>query len=105
MEVIMPHRHGEKFRGPHTTCTDFAAEVADVAVRIEEVTGVSPGIIKRGNGRRKVQIEDSSGGLLLTVHQLRSMQELRIFGINIPAIKFELARTLRNQKIAISFKH
>ena len=103
------HRHNKgkegKFRGPHTTYTDFAAEIADILVPLKEVIGIAPGILKRGNGMRKVQIEDFSGGLLLTVHQTRSMQELRVYGTNISSTKLFIARTLRDQKIPISFRH
>ena len=105
----MHHRDGKKIRGTHTTFIDLAAEVCDLVCKLTEVEGVSPGIIQCGKGvsggMRKVKIGDFSGGIILTVRQSRSVQELRLFASNIPAARLATARTLRNHDIPISFKH
>ncbi len=104
----MQHRNGKKFRGTHTTLTDLALVVADIAIKLPEVKGVSPGHIQTGKGvaggARKVKIGSHKGGVLLTVRQARSVQELRIFFTSgEQATKLALARALRDQGIPISF--
>lgn len=105
----MPHRNGEKFRGTHTTYSDLAARVADIAVRLEEVKGVSPGVLQNGTGSsggtQKVKFCDMQGFLLLTVRQSSSVQELRVYCSDIQMTRTALARALRNQSIPIAFMH
>lgn len=105
----MPHRDGKKFGGGHTTCIDLAAEVADIAEACEEVTKISLGFIQCGKGvaggTRKVKIGDMTGGILVTVRQSKSVQEIRIFTTQMQATKLAMARTLRSRDIPISFRH
>ena len=105
----MPHRDGKKSRGTHTTCSDLSARVHDIAVRIQEVTGVSLGILESGKGvsggSQKVKIGDMKGGLLLTVRQSRSVQEVRVYSTNVQAARLALARALRDEDIPIAFRH
>lgn len=105
----MPHRNGEKFRGTHTTYTDLAARVADIAVRIADVKGVSPGVLQNGSGAsggaQKVKFADMHGFLLLTVRQASSVQELRVYCSNIQKTRTALARALRDEHIPIAFLH
>lgn len=105
----MPHRNGGKFRGTHTTCSDFAARVADIAVRLTEVKGISLGLLQNGTGSsggtQKVKFCDMQGFLLLTVRQSSSVQELRVYCSNIQTTRTALARALRDQNISISFMH
>lgn len=105
----MPHRDGKKFLGTHTTYTDLAARVADVAVRLADVRGVSPGVVKNGSGTsggsQRVKFADMPGFLLLTVRQSSSVQELRVYCSDIQTTRTALARALRNQDIPIAFMH
>lgn len=102
------HRDGKKFRGTHTTCTDLAGVVADIAEQLGDVTGISLGVIQSGagvaGGTRKVLFADGMGSLLLTVRQSRSVQEVRIFAPNIQTTRTALARALRNEDIPIAFR-
>ena len=101
------HRHGGKFSGNHSTLTDAAIIVADIAAARAEVSCVSPGFISSGkggaNGQRKVKISDAPWGLLLTVSQNASVQEVRILTSDIHETKLSIARGARNAGIAICF--
>jgi len=105
----MPHRDSKKSRGTHTTCSDLSAKVHDIAVRIQEVTGVSLGVLESGKGvtggSQKVKIGDMKGGLLLTVRQSRSVQEVRVYSTNVQVARLALARALRDEDIPIAFRH
>lgn len=108
-ENAMPKRIDSKSRGTHTTCCDLAAKVHDVAVLITEVSGVSLGVLQCGKGvtggSQKVKIDEMKGGILLTVRQSRSVQEMRVYSTNVQAARLALARALRNENIPIAFRH
>lgn len=101
------HRQGGKFCDEHTTFTDLSIIAADIANQCPEVTKISAGYIQNGKGvsggENRVKIGDYAGGVLLTVRQSRSVQEVRIVTKNIQATKLALARGLRDRKIAICF--
>ena len=103
------HRDGKMMRGTHTTLIDLAAEVTDIVCKLTEVKGVSAGYIRQGKavsgGVRKVKIVDFRGGLVLTVRQSRSVQELRVFASDISAARLATARALRDNGIPICFRH
>ena len=107
----MPHRDGKKFRGTHTTYSDLAARVADIAVRLQGVEGISPGVLQSGagvaGGIQKVKFGDmpQGGGLVLTVRQSRSVQELRVYCNDLQSTRLALARALRDERIPIAFRH
>lgn len=106
----MPYRSGGKIRGTHTTLTDLAVKVVDIAVRIPEVVGISPGLLQSGKGvaggsSQKVKFSDFKGGFILTVRQARSVQELRVYSGNVQVARTALARALRDEDIPIAFKH
>ncbi len=96
-----------QLRGNHRTLTDLALQVVDLAKTLPGVRGVSPGYIQagKGGGKRKVKIADGKGCLLLTVRQSHTIQEVRIFSLDLRATKLALARALRDQDIPISFNH
>jgi hypothetical protein len=104
----MPHRDGKKSRGTHTTCSDLSARVHDIAVRLHEVTGVALGVLQSGTGvsggSQKVKIGDMKGGMILTVRQSRSVQEVRVYSTNVQAARLALARALRDEDIPIAFR-
>ena len=105
----MPHRDGKKFLGTHTTYTDLAVRVADIAVRLPDVRGVSPGVVKNGSGTsggsQRVKFADMQGFILLTVRQSSTVQEVRVFCTNMQTTRTALARALRDQGIPIAFLH
>ena len=99
------HRQGGKFGGAHTTFSDLAIFLVDHAEKCEEVTCISAGFIRagQGGGSRGVKILDTRGGLLLRVRQSSSVQEVRIISTNPNATKLSLARYARDNDIRISF--
>ena len=98
-----------KIRGSHSTFTDFATEVVSIIEKLDEVEGISAGIMKPvkggAGGRKTVKIAEYQGGLVLTVRQVRSIQELRIFASDIPKARLAIARALRDRVIPITFKN
>ncbi len=103
----MEHRKTKKFGGHHVSRTDLATQAINLVENRPEVKTISPGVIRMGEagGMRKVKIAEIQGGLLLTCRQAGSVQEIRIFTENIHATRFALACALRDNDIAISFKH
>ena len=108
-ERIMPHRDGGKSRGTHTTCSDLSARVWDIAIKIQGVEGISLGVLESGKGvtggSQKVKIGNMTGGILLTVRQSRSVQDIRIFSHDVQRARLALARALRDERIPIAFRH
>lgn len=104
----MAHANGGKIRGTHTTLIDLASDVVRIVNPIPTVTGISLGFIQAGKGlsrgTRKVKIAKSSSGVLLTVRQSSSVQELRLFVTDCQDAMLNIARDLRNEGIAICFK-
>lgn len=105
----MPHRFGSKFRGTHTTCSDLAARVVDIVTKIQQVRGLSLGILQSGKGVtggvQRVKIAETASGLLLTVRQSRSVQDIRVFCEDLAGARLAIARALRDDDIPISFRH
>lgn len=108
----MARRKSSKSRGTHTTFSDLAEKVEGIANRLQEVTGISPGVLQSGvgvaGGIQKVKFSEivkTNGFLLLTVRQSRSVQELRVYGPDLEVARLALARALRNEGISIGFKH
>jgi len=101
------HRQGGKFGGDHTTLIDLAEVLVDIAADLPEVTTIAPGFIKNGagvaGGVMRVKFSDCQGGLILTVRQNRSVQEVRIITKNPHNTKLVLAKESRNRDVAISF--
>ena len=101
------HRGGGKFKGTHTTLIDLAARVADIAEKLDQVTGISVGFVEVGKGvaggTQKVKIVKMLGGILLTVRQSRSVQELRLYGHDVQKTMEAVSRALRNNDIRIHF--
>lgn len=76
-------RSGKKYTGSHTTLIPAAATIADKAFASSYVERISPGFIKAGlpsvAGIRRVKIRAITGGLLLTVRDNTSQQELHLY--------------------------
>lgn len=103
----MKKRSGGKFRGTHTTLNDLAEKVVDIIERLDQVSGISIGVLESGKGvaggTQKVKIVKMLGGVLLTVRQSRSVQELRVYGQDVQKMMEAVARGLRNNDIRIHF--
>jgi len=99
------HRHGGKFGGNHTTFIDLAILLVDHAEKRSEVSCISAGFIRpgQGGGSHGVKFLDTRGGLLLKVRQGTSVQEVRIFSTSPAETKLALARYARDNDIRISF--
>lgn len=102
----MRHRSGGKSRGRHTTTNDLSARVHDIATKISEVTGVSVGFLSgthNNAGKHRVKIGLMTGGLLLTVRQSCTIQQLRVFGSNIALVQEKLVKALEQERIMVVF--
>lgn len=101
------HRDGGKMGGNHTTLIDLAVTMVDFARSRPEVKSVSPGMIQVGSGVtggvQRVKFSWIRGGLLMTIRQNRSVQEVRVFTDDTQTTMVELARAARNIDIPISF--
>jgi hypothetical protein len=100
-------RSGGKFSGNHTTLIPAACTVADIAADCPEVTNISPGFIKAGlksvAGDRRVKISGTNGGLLLSVRDNTSHQELYVYVSSVQPVLEAVARGARNAGLNISF--
>lgn len=106
----MKHFDGKMKAGVHTTLTDLAQRIVGAIHRLPEIAKVSPGHIQCGKGvaggTQRVKIGSYDGGVLLTVRQSRSVQELRVFmanGTTCHAAKLAIARAIRGERIPIAF--
>lgn len=100
-------RSGGKFSGNHTTLSPLAAKVCDIAHKCAHVTTISPGFLKAGlppvNGKRRVKITSKSGGVLLSIRDNTSNQEVHLYTSDLQATKMLIARECRNLGISIAF--
>lgn len=104
----MAHKQGRKARGTHGTLNDLGVRVVDIIEPIEGVTGIAPGLLVSNAGatnKPRVKITDLNGGILLTVRQSRSLQEIRVYTSDVNSTRLAISRALRNNDIAICFKH
>lgn len=101
-------RSGGKYSGNHTTLVHAAALVCDIAHQCPSVTKISPGFIKSGlpsaNGQRRVKILDEDGGILLSVRDNTSHQQVHIYATDVQKAKLAIARGARDNGLRISFK-
>ncbi len=109
------HRNGGKFHGRHTTYIDTAAEIADHAVTLDEVTGILSGVISSGigncGGRRHVKISDMlcertkrPVGILLVVRENGGAQRIFIRSFDIKKTKLSIAKYAIGNNIHVNFR-
>lgn len=100
-------RSGRKYCGAHTTMIPAAIIVADIAHKQPEVSLISPGFIKAGlksvQGQRRIKISDCIGGVLLSVRDNTTHQEVRIYTTDFQTTKLAIARGARNAGLHIAF--
>jgi hypothetical protein len=102
------HRHGKKFSSNHTTLLDLSAVMVDIAAKYPEVRMITPGVVENGSGvkggiSRKVKFAWIKGGLLMTVRQSRSVQDVYVYTSDIQTTMVALARAARDREIPIGF--
>jgi hypothetical protein len=99
-------RAGGKFGGGHTTVIPAAGIVADIAKTCRTITKISPGFIKAGlptaKGRRRVKIASVGGGLLLSVRDNTSHQELRVYADDVLEAQAYIAREARKAGLVVN---
>lgn len=91
------HLQGGKFTASHTTVIDAAREPALAASRLDCVTKVSLGLIKKlPNGEPSLKfIEEGEGCLLVKVRGVAFLQEIRVYTSDKQATKEAMMRALR----------
>lgn len=101
------HRQGGKIGGNHTTLLDLAVVMTDIAAKYREVKTVSPGMIHinpdKAGGSLRVKFAWIKGGLLMTIRQNRSVQEVRVYTSDTQTTMVALARAARDRGIPIGF--
>lgn len=101
-------RSGGKYSGNHMTLIPAAATVCDIAHACPAVTRISPGFIKAGlkpvQGQRRVKITRQNGGLLLSVRDNTSHQEIHVYADEIQSAIETIARGARSAGLHISFR-
>lgn len=101
------HRDGGKIGGNHTTLLDLAVVMTDIASSYPEVKTISPGHIvvnrDKSGGNRRVKFAWIKGGLLMTIRQNRSVQEVRVYTTDTQSTMVALARAARDRDIPIGF--
>jgi hypothetical protein len=102
-------RSGGKYGGTHTTVSDCAALVCDIADSCPDVTRISPGFIKAGlpsaGGQRRVKISVLSGKILLSVRGNINHQEVHVYATDIQKATVAIARGCRDAGLHIAFRH
>ena len=100
-------RAGGKYSGNHTTLVPAAAVVCDIAHDCSDVTKISPGYIKAGlrcvHGQKHVKLTRNNGGILLSVRDNTSHQDIQVFTRDAQVAMLTIVRGARNANIGISF--
>lgn len=83
------HANGKKTSGRHTTLIDAAAPVFKFISKIPDVTSISAGEIKMNlpAAPQRVTVKEMSGCLSVKVRGTKSIQELKIYSVNLTTIK------------------
>lgn len=104
----MATRSGKKIRGTHRTGLELSGKVFDIIEKLNEVTGITLGIIVPGTGSsgaiRRIKISSWTGGIQLHVQQARSIQIMLVFCEEEQRAKLAISRALRNNDISICFR-
>lgn len=100
-------RSGSKFTGRHTTLIPLATIVCDIANKSPSVTKISPGFIKAGlrsvNGQRGLKISQRKGGILLSVRDNTSHQEIHIYAKSVRSAITDIEYGARNRGLRVTF--
>ena len=101
------HRAGGKFSGKHTTLTEAAAILADVAEQQVDVRKISLGYISPSlssvGGKRRAKVKKRMGNLLVSVRDNTSRQEIVIYTDNAQKTMRALYRGGLEEGIEVSF--
>lgn len=98
------HRQGGKFTGSHTTVTQAAGLVADIAARSPLVHKIAIGVIVpgKGGGARRIKITDREHAMRLIVRGDGAIQELWIYSNDREQTKRIIAEGAKQESIAVS---
>ncbi|MCI0620030.1 DUF2103 domain-containing protein [Candidatus Wolfebacteria bacterium] len=100
-------RSGGKYGGDHTTVIPAAGAICDIANACPHVTRISPGFLKTGlktnTGPRRVKLTRQNGGILLSVRDSISHQEIRVYTGDVQEAMLAIARGARNAGFRIAF--
>lgn len=101
-------RSGKKYGGGHTTLIPLGTVICDTIDRHPLVTKIAPGFIAAGlttvRGKRRVKVTLRTGGLLLTVRDNTTRQEVHIYTTNPERIIEVLTLGLKKEHIEITFE-
>ena len=81
-------RAGGKYTSSHTTVIPAAGEIADIASNCVSVTKISLGFIKAGlpgaKGIKRLKVTIGDGSIVFSVRDNTSLQELRVYVLDMP---------------------
>ncbi len=101
------HCAGDKICGKHTTAIDLTHEIVANIRKLQSIKKISLGMILPGKGKggsnRRVKIVEHSWGILLTIRQSSSIQEVRLFVSDSKDTVNQLHTILENMDIEIHF--
>lgn len=101
-------RSGGKYSGNHMTLIPAAAIVCDIAHKCPCVTRISPGFIKAGlrsvQGQRRVKITRQDSGLLLSIRDNASHQEVQVYANDLQKAMEDIARGVLSAGLHVSFR-
>lgn len=101
------HRSGGKFGGSHTSFIPLAEVLVDIVAGYQNVIKISAGFIKAGlpsvSGQRRVKLADIQGGILLSIRDNTSHQEVRVYTSDISETKRTMSQMIRERRIRLSF--
>ncbi len=101
------HRSGGKFGGSHTSYIPLAEVLVDIVAGYQDVVKISAGFIKAGlpsvSGQRRVKLADIQGGVLLSIRDNTSHQEVWVYTSDVSKTKRSMSQMIREKKIHLSF--
>ena len=100
-------RSGKKYGGGHTTLIPLSSTVCDILEKNSAVTKIAPGFIVAGistiRGRRRIKITERTGGLLLSVRDNTTRQEIHIYTTNPTRVTEALIAGVKKKQVEITF--
>ena len=92
-------RSGGKYGKSHTTLIEPAANVCDIANKIESVNRISIGLIKAGlrssGGKTRVKISIKPGAMNISIRGNSANQDIHLYGSEFSHIEREIRRGIK----------
>lgn len=102
-------RSGKKYGGSHTTLIPLAALACDTIDRHPSVSKIAPGFIAAGlstvRGKLRVKVTYRTGGLLLSVRDNASRQQVHVYTDNPEAVVHALKAGLSKERAEVTFEN